>query len=87
MDTPVTSTTTILPEPTQLGLDDDLSPSQRDMLLRMGIALVTLWSELPRDIQRVLFEAATGHSPTTDAGVREKVARFLHDNKPPQTSS
>jgi hypothetical protein len=42
----------------------------------MGEAVVRVWSELPKDVQHQLFEAAVG--PGEDE-VRAELARFLHD--------
>jgi hypothetical protein len=43
---------------------------------RMGEAVVRVWSELPKDVQHQLFEAAVG--PGEDE-VRAELARFLRE--------
>jgi hypothetical protein len=55
---------------------DRLSPeAQERVIRRIGEATVRVWSELPQDIQRHLFEAAVGGQ---DEGTREELAVFLH---------
>ncbi|MFL6797715.1 MAG: hypothetical protein ACJ8F3_09920 [Xanthobacteraceae bacterium] len=47
----------------------------------MGAAIIDLWSELPRDVQERLFEQAValGQLAGHHAGVREDLAKFLHE--------
>jgi hypothetical protein len=46
----------------------------------MGMAVVELWSNLPRDLQEKLFECAVrlGHRTEQDESLREQLAHFLH---------
>lgn len=44
----------------------------------LGQAALRLWSELPRDVQEKLFEAAVPLDPS----VRNRLAVFLHDHHP-----
>ena len=64
-----------------------LETSERDLLTRLGIAVVALWSELPRNTQRLLFEGASAAGIDHDEHVREKIARFLHDNGHPDDNA
>ena len=55
------------------------------ILGRLGIAVIDLWSELPQDLQRRLFEAAAAGSPKMPLGERrQRIATFLHDHKRPE---
>jgi len=49
-----------------------------------GTAVVELWSELPRDVQELLFERAValGQRDGRDDSLREQLAKFLHDHHP-----
>jgi hypothetical protein len=49
--------------------------------LVLGAAAADLWSELPQDIQHMIFERAVvlGHKSERDESLREQLARFLHD--------
>ena len=44
----------------------------------LGQAALKLWSDLPRDVQELLFEAAVPINPT----IRNSLAIFLHDRHP-----
>ena len=44
----------------------------------LGKGALTLWSDLPRDVQEKLFEEAVG----ADDIVRNHLARYLHDRHP-----
>src|SRR6476469_7194157 len=48
----------------------------------LGLAIVELWSELPRELQQTLFERAVllGHQTERDESLREQLAQFLHDH-------
>jgi hypothetical protein len=50
--------------------------------LVLGAAAADLWSELPQDIQHVLFERAVvlGHQREQDESLREQLAKFLHEH-------
>jgi hypothetical protein len=47
----------------------------------LGLAVVKLWSELPRHIQHAIFEEAviSGHRSERDENLREQLAAFLHE--------
>ena len=47
----------------------------------LGAAALHLWAELPRAIQEKLFDHALviGHRGERDEGLREQLAKFLHD--------
>jgi hypothetical protein len=48
----------------------------------LGLATVTLWGDLPQDIQEQVFERAVvlGHKSERDEMLREQLAKFLHDH-------
>jgi hypothetical protein len=50
--------------------------------LVLGAAAADLWSELPHDLQHILFEQAVvlGHKGERDESLREQLAKFLHDH-------
>lgn len=50
--------------------------------LVLGTAAADLWSELPQDLQQVLFERAVvlGHQGERDESLREQLAKFLHEH-------
>jgi hypothetical protein len=47
----------------------------------VGQAALTLWPDLPRDLQERLFEDATGGDET----LRQQLAIYLHDHHPRTT--
>ena len=48
----------------------------------LGLAALDLWSELPQEVQQLLFERAVvrGHKTERDESLREQLAQFLHDH-------
>jgi len=50
----------------------------------LGAATAELWSELPQELQHILFERAVvlGHKGERDESLREQLAKFLHDTNP-----
>ena len=50
--------------------------------LVLGTAAADLWSDLPQELQQSLFERAVvlGHKSERDEGLREQLAKFLHDH-------
>jgi len=48
----------------------------------LGLAVLKLWSELPRGLQHSIFEEAviSGHRTERDENLREQLAAFLHDS-------
>jgi len=64
---------------------DDLNAAERGVLMNLGAAVVARWYDLPRDIQKQLFEAAaSGQANPTET--RNHIARFLHDSAHPTAS-
>ena len=59
---------------------DALETHERDMLQTLGAALLGQWPELPRDVQKSLFEAAISDARIDAQALRSDLARFLHDN-------
>ena len=51
--------------------------------LVLGAAAADLWSELPQELQHLLFERAVvlGHKSERDESLREQLAKFLHDHR------
>ena len=54
-----------------------LEADHRDILVSLGGAVVTRWADLPRDVQKALFDAPTGPALPD---VRESIAKFLHSH-------
>ncbi len=54
-----------------------LEDRDRDMLLGLGAAVVRCWSDLPRDVQARLFNAASAGDARD---LKPAIARFLHDH-------
>jgi len=61
---------------------DAFDASERDVLLSLGAAVVARWYDLPRDIQKQLFNAAAS-GQANPAETRNHIARFLHDSARP----
>lgn len=64
-----------LTEPAPPNLEEQ---EDRAVLQALGAAVIARWSELPRDIQRSLFDAAV----TCGQPDREAIAVFLHAHHP-----
>ena len=59
-----------------------LSEAERQLLQRLGAALVTEWNDLPTPLQRALFDRAVVKDPASDTDLlKASMARFLHDHK------
>lgn len=59
-----------------------LSSAERELLQRLGAAVVSEWDDLPMPLQRALFEHAVGARAWPDPGaLKARMARFLHDRK------
>ena len=56
------------------------SAGEQEHILRcLGAAVILQWSDLPRNVQRALFEdAVTMGEPRKTAALKERIARFLH---------
>ena len=59
---------------------DALEPHETDMLQALGAALLIRWQELPRNVQKSLFDAAISDANTDAETLKSSLARFLHDN-------
>jgi hypothetical protein len=57
---------------------------QHRYAIALGQAVISVWGELPKDVQHKLFEAAVmaGHHSERDEALREQMAVFLHDQHP-----
>ncbi len=58
------------------GLDQD----ERHVLECLGAAVVGVWSSLPRNTQRAIFEYAAAQQAYDPAELRRQIAQFLHDH-------
>lgn len=61
------------------GMRSRIFPSERRVLERLGAAVVSEWAVLPKDVQRNLFQRATGAAEDA-ATLKTGIARFLHKN-------
>lgn len=68
------------PEP---AVDTVSSAADEDHILRcLGAALIVQWNELPRELQRNLFDHAGAMGEQLEsAALRRRIARFLHKHK------
>lgn len=64
---------------------DALDAAEKSVLLNLGAAVVARWYDLPRDIQKQLFDAAAS-GQANPAETRNHIARFLHDSAKPTAS-
>jgi hypothetical protein len=53
---------------------------EEEHILRcLGAAVILQWSDLPRNVQRALFEQAVAMGePRRTAALKQRIARFLH---------
>ena len=75
-----------LPFPTQAcgTASTELSAAERRLLGRLGAALVGEWNNLPMPVRRAIYDRAVRGAPTCDpSALKRRMARFLHDRKPP----
>ena len=59
-----------------------LTAAELHVLRRLGSAVVIIWNNLPTDVRRALFDAASmveASEPTV--GLRGQIACFLHNHK------
>jgi hypothetical protein len=67
-------------------MSEHSNPALNDTAARyfliLGAAAADLWSQLPHDLQHLLFERAIvlGHQSERDESLREQLAKFLHDH-------
>jgi hypothetical protein len=59
-----------------LSAGHDLEADEQNLIHALGAAFVMRWFDLPRDIQKRLFEAAVSGPQT----LREPLAKFLHEH-------
>lgn len=59
---------------------DHLSASERDILLSLGAAVAGRWADLPRDVQKMLFNQAASRGSPEAAQLKSHIAQFLHDH-------
>jgi hypothetical protein len=54
------------------------------LICALGRGLVETWSELPRNLQQLIFEQTVlaGHRSERDESLREQLAAFLHARHP-----
>lgn len=57
----------------------DLGADERHILECLGAAVVGVWTGLPRDTQRAIFEYAAAQKAYDPAELRRQIAQFLHD--------
>ncbi len=50
-----------------------------ELMAALGRAVAAAWGDLPKDVQRELFEAATR---SAGSGARGELAKYLHDQHP-----
>lgn len=63
-------------------LPSGLSSSEEHILRCLGAAVIDQWSDLPTNVQRLLFERATAlGAPRHTMHLKEQIARFLHSHK------
>lgn len=56
------------------------STAERELLQRLGAAVVSAWSDLPMPLQRALFRlAVAGQERPDPQALKAQMARFLHD--------
>ncbi len=79
---PVDDDADIVKGPAWGSAHDALASSERDVIISLGAAVVARWSDLPRDCQKLLFNAAASHQPDA-VSLRGHIARFLHGNAHP----
>ncbi len=58
-----------------------LSNKDRRILESLGAAIVSIWNDLPTDIQRKVFQHAIAEAAFDPTLLAEQIARFLHDHK------
>ncbi len=59
---------------------DHLNDSEHDVLLSLGAAVAARWSDLPRDVQKSLFNQAAARNSPDARQLKTHIARFLHDH-------
>jgi hypothetical protein len=57
-----------------------LAEDERHVLECLGAAVVGVWSNLPRNTQRAIFEYAAAQELHDPAELRRQIAQFLHDH-------
>jgi hypothetical protein len=63
------------------------SAIERPLLELLGAALVSEWNSLPMPLQRAVYNRAVRGNPVRNRlTLKRKMARYLHDHKPPRSS-
>ena len=57
-----------------------LQDSERALLSSLGIGVLATWKHLPRDIQKLIFVAATHADPGDTGRLKSDIALFLHEH-------
>jgi hypothetical protein len=57
---------------------DHLDDTEHDVLLSLGAAVAARWNELPRDVQKSLFNQAASRASPDANQLKNQIARFLH---------
>lgn len=70
----------VVPRPLRYDVSG-LPGTERRILECLGAALVREWNNLPADIQRTIFQRATGDQAYDPSELRVRIARFLHEHK------
>ncbi len=71
----------ILPRPGGLAeMMPQLQESERELLNSLGIGVLATWRHLPRDIQKLIFVAATHADPADTGRLKSDIALFLHEH-------
>ncbi len=64
---------------TPQAFSDDLEAAERDLLSHLGAGVLATWDRLPRDIQKVIFDAAIETDPQDSHRLKTDIALFLHE--------
>jgi hypothetical protein len=59
-----------------------LAAEEEQILRDLGAAVILQWRDLPRNVQRALFDRAVAMGePRQSTALKERIARFLHARK------
>jgi len=68
-------------QPAQERIDIHVVP-ERQILERLGAAVVVKWNDFPTNVQRAIFRYASAVEEACDPDqLKTRIARFLHDHK------
>ena len=68
---------------TPQAFSDDLEAAERDLLSHLGAGVLATWDRLPRDIQKVIFDAAIETDRTAIAETRAELAGHRVEREQP----